>query len=220
MTTKVPVRLLCTATAILLLGATTSGCRIYAWSTYSHIPYQQWRDDDGARLQLLRAIAQGSTAKSQSLSRGPGVYQLRQSDHWAMKARIAQEAARLLEASPRNPSPRCARILSKIRWELDFRYPCVVGWATNMLMRSYVQANPARRANLLRRIKRFGYNCGPTGNWLQLFLKRLRRASACTTVDQPTPPPSPLRSVTPPPAPGHAPTPNPVPTPVPPRKKR
>jgi len=222
MTTNKSVRLLCSVTAILLLGAGLSACRIHSWNTYSHIPYQRWRADDGARLELLREIAQGCTAKAQRFSRGPGYYQLRQSERWRVKARVAQEAARLLESSPPNPSPRCARVLSKIRWEIDFRYYCAVGWVTNLRIRTYLRSSNARRANLRKRIRRMGYHCGPAGNWLGIFLRRLRQASTCTTVEQPTAPPASMRRVTPPPAPGHEPTPAPSPGPgtVPPKKKK
>ncbi len=219
MTTKMSVRLVGFITAIGLLGGGVSACRIHSWNAYSHIPYQRWRSDDGARLELLREIAQGCAAKAQRLSRGPGYYQLKQSEHWGLRARAAQEAARLLESSPPNPTPGCARVLSKIRWELDFRYFCAVGWVTNLRIHTYLRSSPARRANLRNRIKRFGYHCGPAGSWMGLFLRRLRQASACTTVKNPTAQPAPVRSITPPPAPGHDPTPAPGPGPVPPRKK-
>lgn len=214
MSTRASVHLLCIATAILLLGATVAGCRLHSWSQYSHIPYQRWRADDAARLELLREVARGCADKARRLSRGPGLYQLRMSKRWARKARIAQVAIGLLETSPQTPRPGCARILSKLRWKVDFHYVCAVGWITNMRLRSYLRSSSARRAGFRRRIQRFGYHCGPAGSFEGFFLRRLLQARACTTAGQPAAPAAPVPSVTPPPAPGHA------PAPTPPRKKR
>lgn len=222
----ISVRLVCASTAILLLGVGSSGCQFHSWSRYSKVPYQRWRADDTARLELLREIARGCTAKAKRLSRGPGYYQLRMSSRWARKARVAHEAVRLLEASPANPRPGCARILSKLRWRLDNRYPCAVGWVTSLFIRTYLRSSPARRADLRRRIRRMGYHCGPHHNWEGIFLGRLRRASPCLVARQPAavgaPGTTPGPIITPPPAPGHAPTPGhaPAPSPAPPRKKR
>jgi len=223
MSTRPWVHLGGSAAAFLLICVAFSGCRLHSWSKYSRIPYQRWRADDAARLELLREVARGCTDKAKRLSRGPGYYQLMMSRRWARKARIAWEAVRLLEASPPNPRPGCARVLSQLRWRLDYRYPCAVGWVTTLLVHTYLKSSPARRADFRRRIRRLGFHCGPVHSWEGIFLRRLREARACTGAGlpaAPAAPAAPVPTVTPPPAPGHTTGPAPAPAPAPPRKKR
>lgn len=210
MTQTASVRLLLPIIALGQLTATVAGCQTHAWSRYQHVPYQRWRADDGARTALLREVVQGCSLKAQRLRQGPGLYHLTMSRRWARKARIALEALRLLQASPPNPRPACAKALSRLRWQIDYRYPCAVGWVTSLFVHTYLKSSPDRRARLLQRIRRMGYHCGPHRDWEGIFLNRLRRARPCATgahpvaTAAPTPGPAgPLRTVTPPPAPGH-----------------
>ncbi len=235
MLTNRSLRLLCTVTTILLLGAGLSSCRLNSWSRYSRVPYQSWRAQDSARIALLQEVARGSSDKAARLSRGPGLYHLTMSRRWASKARIAWEAVRLLQASPANPTPQCAKALARLRWQIDYRYPCAVGWVTNLFVHTYLKVSPTRQARLRQRIRRMGYHCGPHRDFEHYFLRRLRRAQHCATGAAPTATPSAVPggapsggtppasnppasgdTVTPPPAPGHTPT----PSPAPPRKKR
>lgn len=167
------------AALVFVLAACACGS-VTKWRDVDHVSYAQWRARDTQRMELLQYAAAGCERKAQRYQER-GLMGQKMASVWERRATLARLAAQVLAASPARPSPKCDRILRRIRWRLDQGYICAVGYATNLQLHVYTKSPSARRAAFRRRIRRIGFHCRPTAAQEHRLPSALQRALRCAT---------------------------------------
>jgi hypothetical protein len=174
------VRLIGISAALFFLLAPCACGTVTKWRDVDHVSYAQWRARDTQRIELLQYAAAGCARKAQRYHER-GLIGQKMATVWERRATLARLATKVLAASPARPSPKCDRILRRIRWRLDQGYICAVGYATNLQLHVYIKSSTARRATFRRRIRRIGFHCRPTAAQEHRLPSALQRALRCAT---------------------------------------